>query len=255
MQPAADDPFDVVRAQVARALALAERSHQKWSEVRRRKPVRTQEVAAAHVSLVSALEEVEGDLGELEQCVALVERERARFAALDDAEVASRRTFVNSSRRACDSIRADLEQNGPKLKGAERGRGAQPGERVGLLAAAEGPPASSSRAAARAAADAALFDQHDQLQQSQVAQQEETLEELGSAVGRLKNLGNVMNEEIQSQNRMIVDLEAQVDNAAGAMSALKGRMREMAQSKDRGKFCAIGVLSVLLVVLFMMVLE
>ena len=63
MQPAADDPFDVVRAQVARALALAERSHQKWSEVRRRKPVRTQEVAAAAVHERAA----RGDLGVVER--------------------------------------------------------------------------------------------------------------------------------------------------------------------------------------------
>ena len=101
LAPAVDDPFDIVRGQVSSALSEAERKHQKWNDVRRRKPVRNDDVARAHVALVRALEEVEADLGDLETTVDLVEADRARFKSLDDAEVASRRAFVRSSRRVC----------------------------------------------------------------------------------------------------------------------------------------------------------
>ena len=41
-------------------------------------------------------------------------------------------------------------------------------------------------------------------------------------------------------------LEEQVDGASEAMSTLKAKMKQMAASKDRGKFCAICVLSIAL---------
>lgn len=37
-----------------------------------------------------------------------------------------------------------------------------------------------------------------------------------------------------------------MDGAADAMHTLKAKMKEMAKSKDRGKFCAICVLSIAL---------
>lgn len=37
------DPFDIVRTQVIKTLATVERQHTKWSEARRRKPVRHDE--------------------------------------------------------------------------------------------------------------------------------------------------------------------------------------------------------------------
>ena len=48
----------------------------------------------------------------------------------------------------------------------------------------------------------------------QVQQQEETLDVLHESVGRLKNLGVEMSNEISTQKRMLSDLEGQVEAAA-----------------------------------------
>jgi len=89
----------------------------------------------------------------------------------------------------------------------------------------------------------------------QVQQQEETLDVLHESVGRLKNLGVEMSNEISTQKRMLSDLEAQVDVAADAMSSLKAKMQAMAKHKDRGKFCIILVLTIVLILLMYAVIS
>ena len=54
MDPAAD-PFDMVRNQVKANLSAAERTHQKWGEARRRKPVRHDECKMLLLELTQAL--------------------------------------------------------------------------------------------------------------------------------------------------------------------------------------------------------
>ena len=232
--------------------------------------------------LLSSLEAAEGDLGDLEEVLRVVESNRQRFPNLDDAELDSRRTFVRSSRRITLSIRDDLSTHAPKCaRAATSGRGGGGSEREGLLSGASSPaPAVAAGAQARGggcggcgcghatheltpscdphasarAANAACLDGHAQLQQAQMEMQEETLDELHGAVGRLKELGHTMNDELSVQRRMMDELGSQVENASGAMASLKARMQLMAKSKDRGKFCAILLLSALLFMLVCLVL-
>ena len=93
------DPFPSVRASVARTLQHAEHQHAKWGEARRRKPVRHDECKKLLIELLGLLDNLEVDLDDLDGAVSAVEKDRARFPHLDDAEVASRRNFVRSSKR------------------------------------------------------------------------------------------------------------------------------------------------------------
>ena len=54
---------------------------------------------------------------------------------------------------------------------------------------------------------------------------------------------------------MLGALEEQVEGAGAMMGKLKGKMGEMAKSSDRGKYCAIMVLSILLLLLTMFALS
>ena len=67
-------------------------------------------------------------------------------------------------------------------------------------------------------------------------------------------MGHEMNDELREQKSMLRNLEEHVDGAADAMHQLKAKMKEMAKSKDRGKFCAICVLSLVLFALTSLVL-
>ena len=272
------DPFDTVRSQVAQTLARAETQQTKWGEARRRKPVRHDECKLLLAELLTSVEDVEADLGDLEEVLAVIERDRSRFPHLDDAEVASRQQFVRSSRRAVLSIRDDLSTHAPKSCSGSASKsvkkGASPYEKQGLLAGdaggmcspagAGGGGGSSSSAAKAAAADREMTPAHDHnadylesglaLQQAQFKLQEDTLEDLGVAVRRIKSLGTEMNEELRAQKSMLDNLEGGIEKAGEAMTSLKAKMKEMAKSKDRGKWCAILVLSGLLFGLLCLVL-
>ena len=261
---AMDDPFNTIRGGVSHALALLETQHAKWSAERRRKPVVAEKVTQLYRELTVSIEEVEADLADLDTTVKLVEGNRAKFRQLDDAEVASRRTFVRSSLRATQSIRTDLTSNPPPSGSSRSKLASAPNERIGLLApsatpldpaeSARGAAASAARAAARESADAALMSSHQTQQMQALERQEETLGVLGEAVGRLKNLGGAMNDELGAQNIMIRDLDSQIDQASGSMALLKAKMTAMAKSKDRGKICTIISLTGVLFFLLMLVM-
>ena len=226
--------------------------------------------------LLSSLEAVESDLEDLDEVLGVVESQRARFPHLDDAEVAARKGFVLSSRRATLSIREDLATHAPKtarVTGSvgSRGRGRGGAEREGLLAnegGGIGSPALSSPGASPAVAavsggrgggggtrempaacedaNASYMESGMGMQQEQMVMQEEALDSLSAAVGRIKSIGTEMNDELSSQSRMLRNLEEQVDSASDAMTSLKAKMKAMAGSKDRGKCCAICILSIVL---------
>ena len=98
-----EDPFDTVRSQASKALAVAEARHAKWGEERRRKPVRHDECKLLLSELLSSLEAAEADLDDLEEVIGVVKASRSRFPQLDDAELASRENFVRSSKRVAQS--------------------------------------------------------------------------------------------------------------------------------------------------------
>ena len=225
--------------------------------------------------LLSSLEAVEADLSDLEEVLGVVEANRARFPHLDDEEVASRRNFVRSSRRVTLSIRDDVSTHAPK-SGRVSGGKVRGEEREGLLAESSGTPSARSTgspggtpasagssgfgggggAAAAAARDRELAAVRDanadtmesglSMQEAQLAEQEDVLEDLGSAVRRIRSMGQEMNDELSTQSRMLNELESSVDSASEAMRGLKDKMKQMANSKDRGKFCAIIVLTLAL---------
>ena len=79
--------------------------------------------------------------------------------------------------------------------------------------------------------------------------------ELGEAVGRLKQLGGAMGQELASQNAMLSDLEAGLDETASGMDALKGKMRALLPKHEPKQKMAICCLSVLLIILVILVLS
>ena len=69
---------------------------------------------------------------------------------------------------------------------------------------------------------------------------------LSSAITRLGNMGKTINEELKSQGRLLDAFTEDVDDTSGRMRQAMGVMNKMLKSKDRGKFCAILVLTLVL---------
>jgi len=252
------DPWDDVKGEVAQSLSEIDRLLAGGS------------APGMRSKIDSLLDSVELDLGDLKETIAIVETQRERFQ-ISDEELASRREFIRSTTAKISTARDGGLGAGGGSAAAAAGGGAAAAssspaaetremevvnEREGLLGGPAKPkPGKSVRQQAAEAANEDAFDQHGQQMQLQIHEQDEVLDDLHGAVRRLKSMGGQMNEEISSQNRMISSLEGQIENVAGTMGTLKRKMTEMAQDKDRGKYCAILFLSMLLIFLTMLILN
>lgn len=252
------DPFIAVQGEVTQQLKEVERMQASYL----RAAGSSREAAGA--ALGALLAEVEQDLDDLTGTIAAVAANPARFK-ISDAEIERRRTFVRSSRQVVASSKAELEWGGgsggvqspPAASGGARG--ARSAEREGLLG---GSPSAKRKDGggggrqqrAAAATDAALA-QHGQQQQQVLRQQDESLDSLQNAVGRLKQMGQTIGDELETQNHMLDGMEGQVDAAANAMSTLKAKMKQLANNKEGGKLCAIAALSATLFVLMYLVVN
>ena len=88
-----------------------------------------------------------------------------------------------------------------------------------------------------------------------VAEQDETIRSLASSVTRVQDMALRVNEELASQNRLIGQIDDEVEKTDNSMRSMNSRLRKLAHDKDRGKYCVIVLLIVVLVILTMMVLS
>ena len=281
---AAADPWHVVKHEISTTLGEVERLHAAARDLAG--PTARPYLEQLETCLASA----ELDVTDLEETVRIVEAQRERFP-IADAELASRRAFVRATSASIEAARRQLgDLRGAALSAASTAPAHEPGsesrqanrqsvcleenesESEGLLSGAAKPKAAGKPRAAAAAAQAAAAQAAaaqarrqqaneaavahvGQQQQMELEAQEEVLDGLHGAMSRVKGMAGMMNEELAAQNRMIGTLEEQMDSVAGSMGALRGKMKQMAASKDRGKYCAILWLSVLLVLLILLAVE
>lgn len=88
-----------------------------------------------------------------------------------------------------------------------------------------------------------------------VREQDDTIRQLGSSVERVQNMALRVNEELAEQNRMIDDLDEEVERTDSRMKGLHTTLRRLSNDSDRGKYCIILVLLLVLAVLTFMVLS
>jgi len=71
-------------------------------------------------------------------------------------------------------------------------------------------------------------------QQLMLREQDQGLEELGTAVDRVGRMADAMNQELNAQNRMLGDLEVEVENTNEQMNFVMGKLSKLLKTK--GKF-------------------
>lgn len=67
--------------------------------------------------------------------------------------------------------------------------------------------------------------------QLMLCEQDEGLEELGTAVDRVGRMADAMNQELNAQNRMLGDLEVEVENTNEQMSFVMGKLSKLLKTK------------------------
>ena len=222
-----NDPFYLVKEEISDTVAKA----QTTSERLARLPAGNGERDKLAASVATECESVLWQLEELDRATAMAENDYARFK-VDATELASRKRWTASTKRTVEGMRADAQ----RVLDARTARGGGYG---GGLDGAIG-----------AANDSFLDSQHDQ-QQLLVRKQDEDLDDISVSIQRIGQVGLTIGEELETQGKMLEELEENVEGTNSRLAAAQRKMNAVLKKAGaKGQMAIIAVLTVLLVILF-----
>ncbi|RHY03701.1 hypothetical protein DYB36_008659, partial [Aphanomyces astaci] len=176
----------------------------------------------------------ERSLGFLEQSIRAIESDRTKYAHIDRVELSGRKAFELMS------ISAEVSSDAVKARVLRDER----------RSAASSPTTTTSTTIDR---NAILVDEK-AWQQQIVQDQDENLDQLHTTVSRLGHVAVDINAEIKTQNRMLEDMEMDVDDTQERMNFVMTRMSRLLKTKDTCQLGGILMLTGVLIVLVFLVI-
>ncbi len=152
-----------------------------------------------------------------------MEKNRSRFQ-IDDSELKARRQFYTASRKRLKDIKQNLQ--------AKQNRTRVDRDREGLMsngagtAGAQGDRYDKYQNAVQNENSAFLANQ-EQVQQQIVADQDQELEVLGSAVTEIRGIAGAMGQELEEQKGILDDYHVAVDRLTGRLQTANRKVRSL----------------------------
>ncbi|KAF0757964.1 hypothetical protein AaE_004088, partial [Aphanomyces astaci] len=192
----------------------------------------------------------ERSLGFLEQSIRAIESDRTKYAHIDRVELSGRKAFVSSTRHELMSISAEVSSDAVKARVLRDERRLLRTSSSSQQSAASSPTTTTSTTIDR---NAILVDEKARQQQI-VQDQDENLDQLHTTVSRLGHVAVDINAEIKTQNRMLEDMEMDVDDTQERMNFVMTRMSRLLKTKDTCQLGGILMLTGVLIVLVFLVI-
>ncbi len=101
--------------------------------------------------------------------------------------------------------------------------------------------------------DQFITDQRVQTMQM-IDQQDNQLESLGKSVDRLGNIGRDINQELKEQDKMLDELDKEMEDASSNMASVQEALGKLLNTKDGCQIWTIVVLALILIALVAMVI-
>eukprot|EP00522_Entomoneis_paludosa_P011523 CAMPEP_0172455582 /NCGR_PEP_ID=MMETSP1065-20121228/12139_1 /TAXON_ID=265537 /ORGANISM="Amphiprora paludosa, Strain CCMP125" /LENGTH=277 /DNA_ID=CAMNT_0013208047 /DNA_START=227 /DNA_END=1060 /DNA_ORIENTATION=+ len=273
-QASSDDPFYVFREEMQRKLEnvderleILKRVAQEGPQPHQDNKTYTLRLKESKKELKKALKDAEFTLGDLETCVNLMQ-ESTQFS---EAEIYQRTSLVQSCRQRVHQAKQGMNQVVPSsgMSGLRRGHSTgttsdNNDASVGLLASQEDHHPSSSTSSNNyrnmdhgGNANGSNNNNNSQQQRSSLLlmkHQDETLDELDAAVTRVGYMADTIHEEIGDQNKMLADMETDLEVAEEQLGTVMGKLSDFLQTKDQFQLCTILALFAVAVVLLVLVI-
>ncbi len=227
----ANDPFYLVKEEISESVtkagSIADRMH--------RLPDTNGERYKHAGAVATECESVLWQLEELDRATGMAERDFDRFK-VDAAELASRRRWTANTKSRVETMRADAQSVlDARRKGAGAG-GARGGGLDGAIAANN---------------DGYLDREHDQ-QQLIVRRQDDELDDISTSIQRIGQVGLTIGEELETQGKMLEELEEDVEGTNSRLAAAQRKMNQVLKKAGvKGQMIIIAILTVLLIILFL----
>jgi len=235
---ASDDPFHAVRDNVHTYVDRIKIRHEKFQDlVFNSNTANNPEFKELRKGLIKDIRTADKQVKDLKGTVDMAYRNRDKFQHISDSELMSRRTFVEEMSAEISEIRTAMDAVAVrrKIEDDEYKRTAQD-ESLGAVTSIEKSNTSFVRG-------------QQQVTREIISQQDEQLDTLGNAVDRLGNMGRSINDELKTQNRMLDELDRDLDDAGEKMNFVMAKLSTLLKTKDSCQIWTIVILSVILIVI------
>lgn len=248
MLSATSDPYYVAKDEVQAAFKKVRAMHEEWKRLlHSENTARSQRFQELHSEIAGELRQLDFDLQDITATISMVEENRAKFR-FDDAEIASRKGFVSTTRASVREIQDSVtgRQAQSKIEADQRQ----------LLTSNAGSSRAAEERQTRIARDNQDFLDRQRMEQAQIiAQQDEALAELSASAQRLGHTAQTINVELREQQRMLEALDEGIDRETEKLNFVMKRMGRLLKTSDNKQLCLIVGLIVLLVVLIFLVIN
>lgn len=245
MSGAAHDPFHVVKDELTTKLRALETTVARFTGLLFG-PGTTAEnpsFRAAKKEVAREVRAAEAQFKDLSLTVDYVERDRAAFSHIDDAELEHRREFLRSARAQLAAARDAVA--GP------RARAKIEADEKAAVAAREGDYGASN--------DLEMQNTdfiHGQSAQARATmrEQDENIDQLDGAVDRVHRMASEIHGELSTQSRMLDEMESELDETTEKMNFVMGKLAKLLKTKDTCQIWTIVALTIVLIVMVLLVI-
>jgi syntaxin 6 len=177
--------------------------------------------------------------------VQLVESDREKFSHIDDKELYERTALVHTSRDRLERAKQEMQSEAVKAKLLQDER-AKALRRAGatVLGATTDAERENTALIVNSQARQSLLLQH----------QDETLDELETAVTRVNYMAGAIHDEIGQQNKILTEMEDDLTNVEEELGMVMGKLAKFLKTKDTWQLGTIVCLLVTVFVLFFLVI-
>lgn len=193
----------------------------------------------------------------LRATVAMMERDRVKFAKVDDRELDERRGVADELERTVHAWNVSFHSEDTRAKiAADQKRalllrsgdgGAGAGTGLGGASASSG-GAGAGGGNAYTAANSDFLKQQQQQQEMIKRQQDVSLDKMSSGLDRLAEMGTVIGDEVRAQGVMIEDNIREMDTVQNKMDSTIKHVEKLLGTKDRCQMCTMCALVVCFVI-------
>jgi hypothetical protein len=235
----ASDPYYVARDAVNQSVSEIQTSFRRWEKQLADESTNSKIFTETTRALLDDVDRLEEDLSVIDSSIRVVEANPTRFV-LRSGELESRKQWSSSQHRVCADIRVKL--NGPQAKAK-----IDTEKRKVALREAE---SEREKRQTKESNDSSISESR-QVHQQITNQQDETLTELARVTDRLGQTAIVINTELKDQERLLSELDRDVDRQSEKMNYVMGKMAKLLKTSDTKQLMLVVILMVISIILFM----
>eukprot|EP00041_Stephanoeca_diplocostata_P036465 m.1333534 g.1333534 ORF g.1333534 m.1333534 type:complete len:248 (-) comp24871_c0_seq8:3132-3875(-) len=189
------------------------------------------------------LKSISWDLDDLNETITIVENDPAKFQ-IGVSEINSRKAFVKETAAECDRIKRAVNDPSVKTK-------LETAKRSNLLTGGTGAASRYEKLEDQIRKENDTFiDGQSQRQDMIMKEQDTQLTEVGETIGVLRNMGNVISDELDDQQVLLEDFEYEMDSTSARLGRVVTKLdKTLHISKDPKQSCCICLLFIVLVIM------